>query len=407
LSFSTEEVLEALELSVEEPSHRFLERLFGRFNSRVPFETASKILRDADVSDPAEKPRVPDVFWRDFVESGTGGTCFARVAAFDALLATLGFATRKALGRVLADSDHAALFVAVGGAEWIADVGFPLPALLPAGGGEVETEVAALSVAATDRGIGVRFTSGVPEGPRRLEIFRDPVSEDEFLAQWRKTFRPDSKFLTAVSLHRRDGPRVLTFARGEVRVDDLHSRTRIPLLGDRARRVAEVFGIDEDVLARAFSLVGDPEPEIRDARITAYLSVDAEPGEAFERVATPDGYRRLMEGVADVTGEGWRLRLTPPGTPSAGFDEEVTPDPVRRALEVARRYDDGRTVSLSLRVLVHEGVTHLVREAVLSGAREDLLVNDSARGRLAGTLAADLLGWAQLLSPKSRVPSPR
>jgi hypothetical protein len=34
---------------------------------------------------------------------------------------------------------------------------------------------------------------------------------------------------------------------------------------------------------------------------------------------------------------------------------------------------------------------------MLSGAREDLLANDSARGRMAGTLAADLLGWARLL----------
>jgi arylamine N-acetyltransferase len=405
LSFSTEEVLEALELSVEEPSNRYLERLFGRFNARVPFETASKILRDADVADPAEKPRVPDVFWRDFLESGTGGTCYARVAAFDALLSGLGFATRKALGRVQSDFDSAALFVSIGGSEWIADVGFPLPALLPAGGGEVETEVAALSVAPTDRGVGVRFTSGVPEGPRRLEIFRDTVSEDDFLALWRKTFRPESKFLTAVSVHRRDGPRVLTFARGEVRVDDLHSRTRIPLAGDRARRLADLFGIDEAVLARAFSLVGDPEPEIRDARITAYLSVEADPATAFDVVATPDGYRRLMEGVADVSGDGWSLRFSPPGAAESGFREEIAPDAGRRSLVIRRSYPGGRETRLSLRVEERDGSTYLVREADLSGAREDLLKNDHARGRLAGTLAADLLGWARLISSKSQVPS--
>jgi arylamine N-acetyltransferase len=397
LSFSVEDVLDGLELSAEEPSHRYLERLFGRFNARVPFETASKILRDADVSDPAEKPRVPDVFWSDFLESGTGGSCYARVAAFDALLSSLGFSTRKALGRVQLDFDHAALFVALGGGEWIADVGFPLPALLPAGGGEVETEIAALSAARTDRGIGVRFLSGVPEGPRRLEIFRDAVSDDEFAERWRKTFRPDSKFLASVSVQRRDGPRVLTFARGEVRVDDLHSRTRIPLFGDRPRRLAGIFGIDEEVLRRAFSRAGDPEPEIRDARITAYLSAETDPDRAFAPIAGAGGYRKLMEGVADVTGEGWRLRLSPPGSPAAGFEEEVTPDPDRRALEIRRRYDDGRILSFSLRVETRDGETYLVREVALSGAREDLLVNDSARGRMAGTLAADLLGWARLI----------
>jgi N-acetyltransferase len=338
---------------------------------------------------------VPDVFWSDFLDSGSGGTCFARVAAFDALLQSLGFASRKVLGRVLFEFDHAALFVTVGGREWLADVGFPLPALLPAGGGEVETEAALLSASETERGLEARFLSGVPDGQRRLEVFRAPVADEEFLAHWRATFRPDSKFLGAVSVQRRDGPRVVTFTRGEIRVDDRHTRTRIPLAGDRAPRLAELFGMDEALLRRAFSIAGDPEPEFADARVTAWLSFEADPERAFGAIETPDGYRQLMEGVADVTGEGWRFRLSPPGTAEAGFEEEVTPDPGRRALEVERRYGDGRMGSLSLRVDVHEGETWLVREAVLSGAREDLLKNDSARGRMAGTLAVDLLAWSR------------
>lgn len=392
-----EDVLDALELSAEAPSRAFLERLFDRFNARVPFESASKIVRDADVADPAEKPRVPEVFWRDFVESGTGGTCFARVAAFDALLEGLGFETRKALGRVEVDFDHAALFVAAGEGEWLADVGFPLPALLPAGGGEVETATVGLSAAESERGLLVRFVAGVPDGPREVEIFRDGVGEEEFLALWRKTFRAESKFLRNVSIQRRESARVVGFARGIVRLDDLHSRTRIPIAGDRPRKLAELFGIEEDVLRRAFSVAGDPDPEIPDATITAYLSVAENPDRAFAAIATPEGYRGLMEGVADVTGEGWSLRLSPPGAPDAGFDETVTPDPEARVLRIKRRYSDGREPALSFRVEVHGGETWLVRDAVLSGAREDLLVNDSARGRMAGTLAADLLGWARLL----------
>ncbi|MDQ5858434.1 MAG: arylamine N-acetyltransferase [Acidobacteriota bacterium] len=397
MTFAVEDVLDALELSREEPSHRFLERLFHRFNARVPFESASKILRDADIADPAEKPRFPDVFWGDFLEKSTGGTCYARVAAFDALASNLGFSTRKALGRVEKDLDHAALVVETERGEWIADVGFPLPALVPIGGGEVETEIAALSATETDRGVLVRFLSGVPDGPRRLEIFRTPVPDEEFLARWRSTFRADSKFLKNVSLHRRDASRVMTFARGEVRIDDLHTRTRIPLVADRPARLAELFGIEADVLRRAFSMTGDPDPESSDARITAYLSVEAQPEDAFAALATPDAYRRLLEGVAEVTGEGWRLRLSPPGAPQAGFEEEITPDPERRALDVRRRYADGREVNLAFRVEERDGATYLVREATFSGAREDLLKNDSARGRLAGTLAVDLLAWSRLL----------
>lgn len=395
MTFPAEDVLDALELSVEDPSFPFLEKLFARFNARVPFETASKIVRDADVSDPAQKPRVPDVFWSDFLESGAGGTCYARVAAFDALLSELGFASRKVLGRVQADFDHAALFVTIGGREWLADVGFPLPALLPSGGGEVETEIAALLATETARGMQVRLLSGVPDGPRRLEVFRAPIAEEEFLARWRDTFRPGSKFLPNVSLQKRDGPRVITFARGEARIDDLHTRTRIPLAAQRPKRLSELFSIDENLLRRAFSIAGDPDPETADARLTAWLSVDADPERAFGAIASSEGYRQLMEGVAAVTGEGWRFRLSPPGGTEAGFEEEVEPDPDRRALAVRRRYPDGREVALEFRVEVRDGETWLVREAVLSGAREDLLRNDHARGRLAGTLAVDLLAWTR------------
>ena len=49
------------------------------------------------------------------------------------------------------------------------------------------------------------------------------------------------------------------------------------------------------------------------------------------------------------------------------------------------------------RVEEREGRTYLIREATLSGAREDLLRNDSLRGRFAGTLAVDLLAWARML----------
>ena len=120
---------------------------------------------------------------------------------------------------------------------------------------------------------------------------------------------------------------------------------------------------------------------------------------AFGAIASSEGYRQLMEGIADVTADGWRFRLSPPGAAEAGFEEEVEPDPDRRALAVKRRYPDGREVALEFRVEVRQGETWLVREAVLSGAREDLLRNDHARGRLAGTLAVDLLAWARRIGP--------
>src|SRR5206468_12906563 len=93
--------LEALGLAARSPDIGFLRELFRAFNEKVPFESASKIVRDREVGDPAEKPRRPELFWSDFLERGSGGTCFARTAAFGALLHGLGFQVRRVLAELV------------------------------------------------------------------------------------------------------------------------------------------------------------------------------------------------------------------------------------------------------------------------------------------------------------------
>lgn len=398
-----EEILEALDLSRAEPGSGFLAALFARFNAKVPFENASKIVRDAEVEDPAEKPRTPDVFWADHLELGAGGTCFARVAAFDAVLSGLGFRTRRTLGRVREAGDHAALFVETPDGETIADVGFPLPTLLPARPGHVETPMGtlALTPAVGEGGFAVAFEGGVPEGPRAISIGSSTVPGDVFREHWRRTFRKDALFLREVGLRRELGNRALAFSRGEVRVDDLHSRLRVPLQGRRAATLAALFDVDEALLDRALAIAGDAAPAAADTTLTAYLETDATPERAFAAIAAPAGYRRLVEGVADVsrfeeTPAGFRLTLSAGGDPGASLEEEVAVDPAARRLSVVRRAGASEQRS-SWTAATRSGGTWLLREATLPGAREDLLRNDSLRGRFAGTLAVDLLAWGRML----------
>lgn len=398
-------VLEALDLSRAEPGIGFLEALFARFNARVPFENASKILRDADVPDASEKPRTPEILWVDHLERGTGGTCFARVAAFDALLSALGFRSRRLLGRVEHDDDHAALMVETPAGESIVDVGFPLPAIVAARSGCVETALGGLRIEPTPRGVSVAFTDGVPEGPRALEIFSGPVSEERFRELWQQTFRPGSRFLSKVVMRRDLGNRVVSYAGGQVRVDDLHSRLRVPLPLPRAAGLSDLFGIDADVLSRAFAIVGEDAAPSSEPSLTAYLEVAESPGEALSAIATQEGYRRLVGGVADVvsvepTAAGFRLTLGAPGRERdarAATVDEVSPDLAARRVRLERRTGSSVAKS-SYGVEERSGKTYLIREAVLPGAREDLLRNDSLRGRWAGSLALDLLAWARMLS---------
>ena len=394
-----DEVLEALDLPHTEPGIGYLQNLFVRFNERIPFETASKIVRHADVPDPREKPRRPEVFWADHLARGAGGTCFARVASFGAVVSSLGFEARVVLGRVQTDFDHAALLVTAAGTDWICDVGFPLPALLPCVEGETETALGALRVTRAPRGWRIEMLEGVPEGPRSLEIFVAPVASGEFARHWESTYRRDSRFLSAVSLRVEKAGRAVSFAAGEIRVDDLHSRTRIPLPPPRTPILEEQFGVDRDLLERAFALAGDPEPAIADAQVSVYLETEGPPAAAIEAIASPEGYGRLMSGAAlvtpvDTAGSNFRVRLSPrEGEDEAGVVvEEITPRPEDLAVAVKRVNQESYYETVA-----RGGRTFLVRRAVLSGPRLDLLRNDSLRGRFAGTLAVDLLAWARIL----------
>jgi hypothetical protein len=398
-----EEILEALDLSRAQPGSGFLEALFVRFNARVPFESATKIVRDAKVASPEEKPRAPEAFWQEHFELGAGGTCFERVAAFGALLDALGFQNRRLLGRVERDFDHAALLVGTPAGDMLADVGFPLPALIPARGGRIETEVLDVEASPTPRGLHIGFSGGVPEGPRELDVFFDEVTEERFRDLWRSTFAPRSRFLRSVTLRKEAGNRAVSFAGGVLRVDDRHSRLAIPLATSRAQALSDVFGVEKDLLENAFAIAGDPSPAISEPTLTAYLETDRSAEDAYAEIATAAGYRRLLEGVADVaveetTASGFRFELAAPGAGPASprLVEEISAEKDRRRLSISRRIGQ-TTQRSSFRAETRGKTTWLMREMILSGSREDLLRNDALRGRLAGTLAVDLLAWTRLL----------
>ena len=397
-----EDVLEALDLSRAEPGAGFLEALFARFNAKVPFENATKIVRDREIADPREKPRDPETFWRGHLALGTGGTCFARVVAFQWLLDAVGFRSRRLLGRVARDDDHAALMVETPAGERIADVGFPLPVPLPVRAGVHATEQGELEVTETARGLRVRYREGVPEGPRELEIFSGPVDAERFESVWRDTYRPGSRFLLEVCVRRDLGHRVVSYAAGEIRVDDRHSRLRVPLPAARPEAaLSELFALDAEVLARAFAAAGRPRPAAEAASLAAYLEASAPPADAFSAIATLEGYQRLLGGVAETRGEalpgGFRVTLAAPGSDGGSFEDEVAVDRSALRVSVRRRGSSGAPFESSYRAIARNGSTYLVREAALPGRGEELLRNDSLRGRLAGTLAVDLLAWTRML----------
>ena len=259
---------------------------------------------------------------------------------------TSAFDGRVALGRVQSDFDHAALLVTLGGEEWICDVGFPLRCSCVA----LRERPRRLSAPCASRGAaaaGESSSSGAcRRDPASSKSSQAPVPREQVEDRWRETYRPESRFLKAVSLRLEKQGRTVSFSEGEIRVDDLHSRTRIGLPPPRAPLLEEQFGIDRPLLERAFALVGDPEPEMASGQVSVYLESDRTAEDAFQAISSLEGYRALMEGTARVTerergNAGWRVRLFPPGTESgesaeAGVEEAITVNEKTRTLRVVR-----------------------------------------------------------------------
>jgi hypothetical protein len=202
-------------------------------------------------------------------------------------------------------------------------------------------------------------------------------------------------FLSDVVIRRETGDRVLRFHRGEIQVSDAASRTRIPLRGERAEKLSEIFEIDRKLLGRALELTGDPDPAREAARIEVFREgEDAE--ELLGAIARPDGYRRFAEGLGTVevrpTGERtFEARIAPErGDPAV---ERVRYEPEQKLLTIEREVGLRRT---GFQVETTEFGPRLVRFADLPDAREEFLRSDFGRARIAAVLAMDLAALSRL-----------
>jgi arylamine N-acetyltransferase len=389
---NVEAILEALGLERRLPDGAFLGDLFDAFNRSVPFESASKIVRDADAAALSEKPRLPGLFWAEHLELGTGGTCFARVAAFAALAEAVGFRPAKILGGITGPRNHASCLFALDGRRWLADVGHPLPVLLPLETHSFESAVGSLELAVSGDSAVLRFSSG-PEQGRVIAFDLDPVSESGFHEAWEATFAKTSLFLREVVIRKPDGHRVLRFFRGAVDVTDAHSLARIPLAEGRPAKLSAIFGIDEGVLARALSITGDPAAERATARVEAYA--DGPDAEArFRALATPGGWARFQAGlgavdIEEIAAGRWRAAVTAESGETIVEEIEASGD-LLRIRRPGPFSESGFALDRSA------GEPRLVRFADLPDGREEFLRTDAGRGRIAGMLAMDLLALSRI-----------
>ncbi len=254
-------ILAHLAVRPASPRLSFLDELVTAYTRTVPWETAFRIARRADVADTAVCPRWPEQFWQEAVTLGSGGTCFESNYAFFALLQTLGFhgyLTINNMGEKI--GCHSAIIVLLGEEKWLADVGLPLYAPLPVNpDGE------------TRRITTFQHYTVRPDGRNRYQIERfphpnrnaftlidEPVPDDIYRARVVADYGEDGLFLEKVIAHKIVDGRPWRFNMEEtpwrLSVFGWGTRDDYDLDGDPATAVAEFFGMDTAVVRQAFAL---------------------------------------------------------------------------------------------------------------------------------------------------------
>lgn len=264
----TQRILTFLGVTAVAPSVAFLDRLIHAYARSVPWESAFRIVRRAEVGEPADCPRWPAQFWQQAMTRGAGGTCFESNYAYFALLRSLGFKgylTINNMGETV--GCHSAIVVRLGGQKWLVDAGFPIYVTLPISPhGVMHRPSPFLAYTVRPAGDGRYVVEQAPH-PRRqaFTLIDSPVPVPDYRARTVADYGVDGLFLDRVIINKIIGDEAWRFNMGErpycLNRFEWGQRFDTVLDGDPAAAVAGHFGMDETTVQTAFRLVDE---EVKD-----------------------------------------------------------------------------------------------------------------------------------------------
>ncbi|MBS1794603.1 MAG: arylamine N-acetyltransferase [Acidobacteria bacterium] len=237
-----------LENAALPPTLESLELLQRRHLLTVPFENLDIHRKREIVLDPAR-------FYEKIVGEKRGGFCYELNGLFFELLAALGFSGRLISARVFGgrgfgpEYDHLAILVGIGGAEYLADVGFGDFAAAPLKFELDAEQPDANGVFMIRRAFDDYFEVVKKTGAewRSQYIFRDtPRALAEFagMCEFHQT-SPESHFTRGrlCSLMLENGRKTLTEGRFIQTINGAKTETEIASAGEFERVLAREFGI--------------------------------------------------------------------------------------------------------------------------------------------------------------------
>jgi N-acetyltransferase len=262
--YTATDILAFLECPPASPEIRSLNRLVEAYVHKVPWESVFRIAKCASTPETAQRPRWPDEFWQDAIQSGGGGTCFESNYAFYWLLQQLGYTGYLTVNDMGEQRGcHAAIILQLDGRKYLADVGIPLLVALPI---EPARE--------TRRATWLHTYTLRPDGVDRYQVLRSrhpkpniytlldsSVGEPAYRRVVEQDYGETGLFLDQVILVKIIGDRLWRFSSKDLpyRIEWFSGvdRGEVPIPpGGAAKMLAKSFRVDQGRIEAALKVVG-------------------------------------------------------------------------------------------------------------------------------------------------------
>ena len=260
----TERVLRHFGLPADPPPNlNTLGALVAAYTRKLPWESASRIVRRAEVDAAQACALFGADFWQSHFQHGTGGTCYESNYAFFGLLRRLGYQgylTINDIGGAL--GCHSAIVLLLDGDKYLVDVGFPLYIALPLpANGETTASCSIMDYRlAREDGDSYQLQRIVGERVHGFRLHDRPVDADAYRDIAIHDYRHDGgQFLNEVVIHKIVAEELWRF-HSDVRplcLQQFVNGQRIDheLGDDAAAEVAAKFSVARAVVAGAFDLL--------------------------------------------------------------------------------------------------------------------------------------------------------
>jgi arylamine N-acetyltransferase len=261
-------ILAYLGSPARKPSLTSLKQLVAAYIHHVPWESVTRLIKFNALPAVTERPRWPDEFWQDALDSGTGGTCYESSLAFYNLLLALGYhgyLTVNDMGQTR--GCHAAIIIELAGQKYLVDVTIPILAVLP-----VQPQKKTRRKTPFHTYFLVPYEGNIYQVERTRHPVRnvftlidEPVSPAQFHAVMENDYTPAGHFLTSVVIVKVIGNQVWRYFsdRYPYMLESFNGVGKqvhqLPPTG-LARALAERFQMPESKISTALGCVNLPPP---------------------------------------------------------------------------------------------------------------------------------------------------